>query len=502
MKKNCFYSVLLILVLISQCSLLPQKTKIEKIEFAPMTAVVSPGGTTIVAVTIEPSKAAVENNIVYSVDNSNVADITYTNTSVMLLGKNLGTTRVDATVEGNKVASFLVTVVPPGNGDPETTKYITTSKNTVLMKIGVDTTLTAELVNGTPIEQQELSWTTTDAAVLSIMGNGSGVIVSPLAAGQTQILVKHPLSVNTCTINVKVDPISQPISLNKTGVSMIVGGEETLTATIQNGTTEDYNAIRWTKIPLDSNAITILGNGKSVTLLAANAGTLTVQARTQSGTVAYCDVLVTEPNSLEFSKQQIYMTPAEIGEFTYIVMPENAQITWMNSDPTIADISVDSALRKVTITPIIEGKITITGRTSSGIIRTANVDIWFDNITVHFTGGDVGGTNLSLESRNYTWINDGGSRISVGDRRRLQVNVSIAPVEAKVNKIEWVSVGFDSQLYLSQFDDGKYITLWFEPDWTLLSELRSSGTLVCKISYGNNKQYTKTFSVQVWAQNF
>lgn len=126
------------------------------------------------------------------------------------------------------------------------------------------------------------------------------------------------------------------VSLNKTSVSLAVGGTVELTATVFPEDATD-KTVTW----LSSNTgVATVTNGK---VTAVSVGTATITA--QSGSVkteCYVTVRAINVTSVKLNKTSVSLAVGEKAELTATVLPENATdktVVWSSSDESVATVS-------------------------------------------------------------------------------------------------------------------------------------------------------------------
>ena len=149
------------------------------------------------------------------------------------------------------------------------------------------------------------------------------------------------------------------VTLNKTSLSLVEGGSETLTATVapNNATNK---AISWKSS--DATVATVDGSGK-VTAVKAGSATITVTSSDGSKT-ATCSVTVaasTVPvTGVTIDKTEISIVEGESQKLSATVAPDNAtdkKVTWTSSDNNVATVDGSG-----NVTAVKAGSATITAK--------------------------------------------------------------------------------------------------------------------------------------------
>ena len=179
-----------------------------------------------------------------------------------------------------------------GTGGSNTTVVgvtgVTLNKSSLSLDVGDTETLTATVTPGNATNKA-VSWSTSNAAVATV-ANG---VVTAVAPGSATITVTTADGGKTaaCSVTVTEDgttgvPVTG-VTLNKSSLSLTVGGTETLTATVapSNATNK---AVTWST---SNAAVATVANGV-VTAVAAGSAVITVTTADGSKTAA-CSVTVT-----------------------------------------------------------------------------------------------------------------------------------------------------------------------------------------------------------------
>lgn len=154
------------------------------------------------------------------------------------------------------------------------------------------------------------------------------------------------------------------VTLNKSTLSMSVGGTSTLTATVAPSNATD-KTLTWTSS--NTSVATVTQAGK---VTAVGAGTCTIRATANDGSGKYGSCAVTVSQStvsvtgVSLDKSSTTMSAGETKQLTATVYPANATnktVTWSSSDTSVATVS-SSGL----VTAVAAGLATITVTTSDG----------------------------------------------------------------------------------------------------------------------------------------
>ena len=94
-----------------------------------------------------------------------------------------------------------------GSSDPS----ITLSETALTIKVGESATLEATLAEGVDFTAEELTWSSSDEAVVSVTGEGATATVKALAVGSATVTVSYGEEKAECTVTVEkrdIEPLS------------------------------------------------------------------------------------------------------------------------------------------------------------------------------------------------------------------------------------------------------------------------------------------------------
>ena len=246
---------------------------------------------------------------------------------------------------------------------------VTLNKTSISLLVGDSETLTAT-VSPKDAANKKVTWKSSNAAIASVDANGK---VTGVKAGEATITVTTEDGGKTATCKVTVSDKEIKVTgvkLNKSETSLLVGGNETLTATVLPEDATNQN-VTWKS---DKPEIaTVDANGK-VTAVKVGEATITVTTE-DGGKTATCKVTV-KPNLVsEITLAALAIYVGESKAITATVKPDDATnkaLTWTSSDETVA--TVDNT-GKVTGKKIGTATITATARDGSGVSGSCTVTV-------------------------------------------------------------------------------------------------------------------------------
>ncbi len=174
------------------------------------------------------------------------------------------------------------------------------------------------------------------------------------------------------------------VSLDKSTLSLAPGATYTLTATV-SPETADNQTVSWRS---SNDAVATVDNGLvAVKSTATNGQTADITVTTADGNkTATCVVTVAVPaqlvEELTFSNTELTITKGQTAELTTTISPNNAsnkELSWTNSDPTVATYA-DGVVTAHKV-----GTTTITATTTDGSDKTATCVVTVKDIMHTFT---------------------------------------------------------------------------------------------------------------------
>jgi uncharacterized protein YjdB len=250
---------------------------------------------------------------------------------------------------------------------------------------------------------QSVIWKSDNTSIVTVNSEG---IIKTVAAGSTTVTVTIGKVTANCTVRVEGTPETgtsvKGITLNKSNITLSVGGSENLTATF-NPTNSTNKSLCWT-----SNSIGVAkvdSNGK-VTAVATGTATITATSKNK-GKTATCTVTVkaassgpvenpgdTAVESISLNKESLTLSVGGSETLIATLLPANAtnkKVEWDSSDES--KVTVDSN-GKVTAVAITTEKVTITA-TAGAYEATCKVTV-IAGATVPVTGVSVSKPTLTM----------------------------------------------------------------------------------------------------------
>jgi len=379
------------------------------------------GKTEQLAATVSPSNATDKSLYWYSSDES-VAAVDMNGT---VQAKGNGTAIVTAKTQvGGHTANCRVTVTEtsvPVTG-------VTLNKTSATVSIGGTETLIATVLPS-DATNKSVTWTSNNNAIATV-SNGT---VTGVAAGDAVITATTQDGSKTaaCAVTVTNAVSVTGVTLNKTSASIVVGGAETLTATIAPASATNKN-VTW--VSSDPSIATVSPSTPTTsggTVTGVKAGTATITVTTEDGSkTATCAVTVANNVAvtgvtLDKTSATILVGNTEI--LTATIAPADATnkaVTWASSNNAIATVS-NGTVRGVAV-----GSATITVTTQDGsktatcAVTVTDTSVPVTGLTVSPTSADisVGGTihltatvQPSAASQNVTWASSNNAIATVSN---------------------------------------------------------------------------------------
>ncbi len=304
----------------------------------------------------------------------------------------IGTATITATIVGTNIsASCVVHVVPEPPPPPDPTD-IKLNKSNHTMVIGDKLQLTATV---TPAEaaQAQVTWTTTDANVLTVDKNG---LVTAVAPGHTYITATAGWVIANCPITVYAPTTS--VKMAQTSLRMAPGKKSTARAEayLSDGTTTS-SGLTWassnTKVATVSQGgkITAAKNLKKKTSATITATTIDGKSASMKVTVLKKGSKTVKVTKMALSKPPKKMEVGATKQLKAKISPSNATgaaMSWSSKKPSVLEVDIAG---KLTAKKEGSAKITVKAGDKSASI-TVKVVAPTKKVTLEQKGQAVSGT--------------------------------------------------------------------------------------------------------------
>ena len=245
-------------------------------------------------------------------------------------------------------------------------------KTSINLTVNETLTLKATLAPKNATDKR-LTWKSDNTAVAAVDANGK---VTAVATGTATITVttQDGALTATCAVTVKEAVIAVTgVTLNKTSLSLTVGGSEALTASILPNNATD-RGLNWNS---DNTAVATVDAKGLVTAVSAGTATITV-ITADGGKKATCAVTVNNPyvavTEVALNKTSLELELGKSEPLTATVFPDNAtnkNVSWSSSDNAVAMVD-----EKGNVKTVAAGTATITVTTVDGKkTATCNVSV-------------------------------------------------------------------------------------------------------------------------------
>jgi uncharacterized protein YjdB len=333
------------------------------------------GQTQQLTATVQPDNAT-DKSVYWISSNPNVATVDQTG-NVTTVGPGSATITV-VTTDGSKMATCDFTITQPVSG-------VTLDKSTLTLTEGDNATLTAT-VSPEDASNKEVSWSTSDAGIVSLDQTGNVLTVKATAVkeGTAKITVttKDGGKTAECAVTVSKKIINVTgVTLDKNSASLLVGQTQQLTATVTPDNATD-KSVTWSSS--NPNVATVDQTGL-VTAKAGGSVTITV-ITTDGSKMATCDVTVNQPvKSVALDMDNATVIIGETLQLTATISPADATnkaLTWSSSDESVASVDKDGM-----VSALKQGEAVITAKSVEGPSASCTVTSIYvsieDNYGIH-----------------------------------------------------------------------------------------------------------------------
>ena len=373
-------------------------TSVSSVSLAPAEATLAVGETKTLVATVLPENAT-DKTVTWTSSDATVATV---DESGKVTALKVGSATITAKA-GEKTATCAITVIPVG------VTGVTLDKEELSLKPGESSALTAAVLPENAADKS-VTWSSSDTGVATVDANGK-VTAKSVGTATVTVTTTDGGKKATCAVNVSPIEVSS-VSLNKTELSLLVGGTETLTATVSPSNATD-KSVTWSTS--DATVATVDESGK-VTALKVGTATITAKAGAKS---TQCAVTVNPVSVTGVSLNKTSTTLAIGGSetLTATVSPANAtnkSVTWKSSNTSVA--TVDSNGK---VTAVKDGSATITVTTVDGS-KTATCAVTVNPISI---------TSIALDKASLS-MTKGGTATLVA---------TITPSNATYQTVTWTS---------------------------------------------------------------
>ena len=268
---------------------------------------------------------------------------------------------------------------------------VTLNKTSTSIQVGGTETLTAT-VSPKDAANKKVTWKSSNAAIASVDANGK---VTGVKAGEATITVTTEDGGKTATCKVTVSDKEIKVTgvkLNKSETSLLVGGNETLTATVLPEDATNQN-VTWKS---DKPEIASVDDNGKVTGVAAGEATITVTTE-DGGKTATCKVTVSETSvavtGVTLNKTTLTLETGASETLTATITPADAtnqKVSWKSSKEAVATVDANGK-----VTGVKAGEAVITVTTEDGG-KTATCKVYVNTATVAVTGVMLNKTETTI----------------------------------------------------------------------------------------------------------
>lgn len=326
------------------------------------------GGVDTLKVAFTPANAT-NQKISWQISDATIAKVENGAVTALKAGEATITATSD---DGSKTATCKLTVTQPIK-----VTSISLNKSVMTLRLEEQQALIATITPGNA-SNKNITWKSDDPSIATVGETG---IVQGLKIGNTKITVTTADGNKTaqCTVYVTAKDVAvTEVSLNKTSMSLNVGGSETLIATVKPDLAANKN-VTWKSS--DTAVATVDNNGK---VTGVKEGTAKITVTTADGNkTASCDVTVNtlkvKVTGVALNKTSLTLTVNASETLVATITPSNATnktVTWTSSNSAVVQ-SVGGGV----ITAKSAGTADITVKTEDGD-KTATCKVTVNAATV------------------------------------------------------------------------------------------------------------------------
>jgi trimeric autotransporter adhesin len=295
-------------------------------------------------------------SVTWTSENADIAAVLATGE---VIGRSVGTTTINATID-NQTASAAITVTPP----PISAVVVSPAGPQIFVGGTVD--LEAQVTNaaGQVVLNAPLSWRSLAPGVATVDASG---LVTGVAPGTAEIEATSEGKVGTTTVTVSAVPV-RSVSVSPATADLFVTETVQLTATPRDANNEALpgRAVAWASV--DPGVATVSTDGL-VTAVAPGTTTITATSEGQTGT-AQITVRLVPVQAVTVSPNAVTLVVGQERELTAAVtaaggQPLDRPVAWSSSDTRVAVVESDGASGTARVIAVAEGRATITARSDN-----------------------------------------------------------------------------------------------------------------------------------------
>jgi hypothetical protein len=340
---------------------------------------------------------------------TNVVDVYYTNSLVMLHAIKAGHAVVKAAVEGREgYAQMTVSVLE--RHDPNVNRVIVGKNLYVVSAHSGPMTLNASVTGPNIFEQdaENILWEVVNnydnkidiipKNVSPTSARGRTVQVTPLNEGNAVLRVKHPDVTENYwkNIYIVIAEMNNRFTVTKTDVTVNTARAETVAVNIVGGTNKDYEQVKWVAKMQQKwdgtmiEVVRIMGSGREVILWPMNNGETEVYAY-YNGEMRTIKVNVVSDYYFSMKNSNEFMYPGEERDLYYDITPASNNVNWLytpdsTTGPVVTVTPIQGSSpgggsdpsRFVRITAIKEGSAMVIGMPQNGLPAQVNIVVAYD----------------------------------------------------------------------------------------------------------------------------
>ena len=342
-------------------------TPVESIKLNKTSATLKATETLELIATVNP-ETATDKSLEWGSDNEAVAMVNQ-NGVVTAVATGEANITVKAKDGSNVTANCKVNVIAT-----EVTSITISANGSTTLKASENVQLIATILPETATDKS-VRWSASAPGIANVNENG---LVTAYAVGESLITATASSGLTAeLTITVIPTPVSN-ITLNCTSLTMRVGNERRLTATIQPETATD-KSVTWASS--NPEIATVDGEGNVIALLEGQTS-ITCTAKDGSGISASCIVNVVDTDVetvIITAEGSTTIKVSETVQLTATVMPEtstNKSISWSSGNEKVATVDAEGL-----VTAMSEGVTVITATTSNGLSDSITITVVETQVT-------------------------------------------------------------------------------------------------------------------------
>lgn len=269
------------------------------------------GGSDMVTLKIDPAEMQREAKVSWSVEDTEIAQVTGDNYSAVIYGLVQGTTAVTVSCDG--ITRRILVAVEGYAENYEEEPYLYSETSVVQLQLGESLDVHVSMMGASPGELENITWEIANPEVAEITAGGNDCVITAKKTGATQLIARHSEAAFPyhMVVFVYTDTFEEPYlttASNLITINTAESDERTISVELMNPYTATWQQeCHWEIIDeAETGGITLNPNGNTALISAHKSGLYRVQV-SNDGALYPLDILVRVITAVK----NVYIVPSE-----------------------------------------------------------------------------------------------------------------------------------------------------------------------------------------------